>query len=145
LIDGVILLPDNLFYNTTAAGVIIILNKRKPSSRKSKIILLNASQRLKKGKPKNYIPEEAIRPLANAYLKGELIDGEMITVTTKQIEESDYNLSPGRWVSQSKTEQIEDIGLLIDNFQELVKKDNNITCRLLSTLSQIRSVIKGDI
>ena len=30
LIDGVILLPDNLFYNTSAAGVIVVLSKRKP-------------------------------------------------------------------------------------------------------------------
>ena len=44
LIDGVILLPDNLFYNTSAAGVIIVLSKRKPASRKNKIVLLNASQ-----------------------------------------------------------------------------------------------------
>ncbi len=49
LIDGVILLPDNLFYNTTAAGVIVVLNKRKPAARKDKIVLLNASRRFKKG------------------------------------------------------------------------------------------------
>jgi type I restriction enzyme M protein len=59
LIDGVILLPDNLFYNTNAAGVIVVLNRRKPAARKDKIALLNASKRVKKGKPKNYIPEEA--------------------------------------------------------------------------------------
>ena len=28
LVDGVILLPDNLFYNTTAAGIIIVLRKQ---------------------------------------------------------------------------------------------------------------------
>src|SRR5258707_1126499 len=74
LIDGVILLPDNLFYNTNAAGVIVVLNKRKPAARKDKIVLLNASKRLKKGKPKNYIPETDIRPLAALYLKGEHVD-----------------------------------------------------------------------
>lgn len=30
-----------------------------PAARKDKIVLLNASKRLKKGKPKNYIPEDA--------------------------------------------------------------------------------------
>ena len=38
LIDGVILLPDNLFYNTSAAGMIVVLNKRKPAARKDKIV-----------------------------------------------------------------------------------------------------------
>src|SRR5207253_3526113 len=43
LIDGVILLPDNLFYNTTSAGMIVVLSKRKPVARKDRIILLNAT------------------------------------------------------------------------------------------------------
>lgn len=101
LIDGVILLPDNLFYNTTAAGVIVVLNKRKPAARKDKIVLLNASKRLKKGKPKNYIPEDAIRPLAAAYLKGDPVDGEIAVITRLQAQEADYNLSPSRWAGQA--------------------------------------------
>ena len=52
LIDGVILLPDNLFYNTPAAGVIVVLSKRKPAGRKDRIVLLNASRRVKKGGPR---------------------------------------------------------------------------------------------
>lgn len=101
LIDGVILLPENLFYNTSAAGVIVVLNNRKHATRKDKIVLLNASKRLKKGKPKNYIPEEAIRPLAAAYLRGEPVDGEIAVITRLQAEEADYNLSPSRWVGQA--------------------------------------------
>jgi len=55
LIDGVILLPDNLFYNTTAAGVIVMLNKSKAKERKDKIVLVNASRQFAKGRPKNYL------------------------------------------------------------------------------------------
>jgi type I restriction enzyme M protein len=101
LIDGVILLPDNLFYNTSAAGVIVVLSKRKPAARKDKIVLLNASRRVQKGRPKNFIPEDDIRPLAAAYLKGEPVDGEVAVITREQAAEADYNLSPGRWVSQA--------------------------------------------
>ena len=49
LIDGVILLPDNLFYNTTAAGIIIVLRKQKPKYRQGKITLINASAEFQKG------------------------------------------------------------------------------------------------
>jgi type I restriction enzyme M protein len=101
LIDGVILLPENLFYNTTAAGVIVVLNKRKPAARKDKIVLLNASKRFKKGRPKNYLPEEDIRPLAAMFLKGEPVEGELAIITRKQAEETDYNLSPSRWTGQA--------------------------------------------
>jgi type I restriction enzyme M protein len=100
LIEGVILLPDNLFYNTSAAGVIVVLSKRKPPARKGKIVLVNATRRVQKGRPKNFIPEETIRPLATAYLKGEPVESEIAVITCEQAIESDYNLSPSRWVVQ---------------------------------------------
>ena len=40
LIEGVIYLPENLFYNTTAPGIILFLNKAKPDDRKGKLFLL---------------------------------------------------------------------------------------------------------
>src|SRR5262249_7220507 len=88
LIDGGVLLPDNLFYNTTAPGVIVVLNRRKPASRKGRITLLNASRHFKKGKPKNYLPEDDIRALATSFLKGDPIEGEIAVITREQAEET---------------------------------------------------------
>ena len=87
LIDGVILLPDNLFYNTSAAGVVVVLSRRKPKARQGRIVLLNASRRVRKGRPKNYIPEEDIRPLVSAYLKGEPVKGEVAIITREEAKE----------------------------------------------------------
>jgi type I restriction enzyme M protein len=137
LIDGVILLPDNLFYNTSAAGVIVVLNKRKPTARKDKIILLNASKRLKKGKPKNYIPEDAIRPLAAAFLKGEAIDGEVAVITRQQAEEADYNLSPSRWAGQadeSVHRSIKDIVGELLRLDDQTRKIDDALARMLVRL-----------
>ena len=103
LIDGVVLLPDNLFYNTNAAGIIVVLSKRKPENRKDGIVLVNASRRVGKGRPKNYIPEDDIRPIAAAFLKGEPVEGEVAVITREQAAEADYNLSPSRWVGQADT------------------------------------------
>ena len=130
LIDGVILLPDNLFYNTTAAGVIVVLNMRKPAARKDKIVLLNASKRVKKGKPKNYIPEEAIRPLAAAFLKGDPIEGEMAVITRVQVAEADYNLSPSRWAAQADAGVIESVGSLLAQLTQLDSEAHQISISL---------------
>jgi type I restriction enzyme M protein len=119
LIDGVILLPENLFYNTNAAGVIVVLSKRKPAARKDRIVLLNASRRVKKGRPKNYIPEDDIRPLAAAYLKGEAVSGEIAVITREQAEQADYNLSPSRWVAQDSSRELEDLPGLLDTLRRL--------------------------
>lgn len=134
LVDGVILLPDNLFYNTTAAGIIVVLNRRKPAARKNKIILFNASKRVKKGKPKNYIPEEMIKAIATAYLKGEPIDGEIAVIDRKQAEEADYNLSPSRWVEQNASATGAEIGDLFESFLKLSAEEYELDEKLKSLL-----------
>jgi type I restriction enzyme M protein len=143
LIDGVILLPDNLFYNTTAAGVIVVLSKRKPTARKAKIVLLNASRRVAKGRPKNFIPESDIRPLAAAYLKGEPVEGEIAIITRQQAEDADYNLSLSRWVGQSDEAEIGSIAGLLHELKALHKQDETVTGELLSLFAQLMTEEAG--
>jgi type I restriction enzyme M protein len=118
-IDGVILLPENLFYNTNAAGIIIVLNKRKPAARKGKITLLNASKHFKKGRPKNYLPEEDIRSLAAMYIKGEEVESELTVITTQEAVEADYSLSPSRWVNHSNSANVGSITALVKKLTQL--------------------------
>jgi type I restriction enzyme M protein len=135
-IDGVILLPDNLFYNTSAAGVIVVLSKRKPAARRERIVLLNASRRVLKGRPKNYIPAAEIRPLAAAFLKGEPVEGEIAVITRRQAEEADYNLSPSRWIGQAEGLQHESIEDLIGRVDELTRESDRLWASL-------RTMVKG--
>lgn len=137
LIDGVILLPDNLFYNTTAAGIIVVLNKRKPAARQGRITLLNASKRFRKGRPKNYLPEDAIRPLAAMYLKGEAVEGELAVITQAQAAEADYNLSPSRWVGQTTDSQHRSIADLIAETNRLTAAGDALWKKLQPTLARI--------
>lgn len=134
LIDGVILLPDNLFYNTTAPGVIVVLNKRKPTARKDKIVILNASRHVDKGRPKNFIPDEDIRQLAAAYLKGETVEGEIAVITKGQAEESDYNLNPSRWVGQSNSTEVGSVAKLVGELRLLDEKAGQLSAAISNML-----------
>ena len=140
LIDGVVLLPDNLFYNTSAAGIILVLSKRKPEARKGRIVLLNASQRVGKGRPKNYIPDEDIRPLAAAFLKGEPVEGEVAVITRKQAAEADYNLSPSRWVGQANSTEVGSVQTLL---KDLATLDNEAR-QLSESLSKLLAGVADD-
>ncbi|MGI8402834.1 MAG: N-6 DNA methylase [Gemmatimonadaceae bacterium] len=137
LIDGVILLPDDLFYNTPSAGVIVVLSKRKPAARKDKIVLVNASKRVGKGRPKNFIPEADIRPLAAAYLGGEPADGEIAVITRRQAEEADYNLSPSKWVEGGSQEVNRPIGEILLDLARLDIQAREIDRDLLALLSPL--------
>ena len=137
LIDGVILLPENLFYNTTAAGVIVVLNKRKPASRQGKIVLLNASKRFSKGRPKNYLREEDIRFIAAMYLKGDAAEGELGVITAEQAQAADYILSPGRWVTQGSDAEHRAIKSIVADMKALDEEARTIDRTLAALLAPL--------
>ena len=138
LIDGVILLPDNLFYNTSAAGIIVVLSKRKPEARRDKIVLVNASRRVGKGRPKNYIPEEDIRPIATAFLKGEPVEGEVAVITRERAAEADYNLSPSRWVGQADEMDQRAISEIVADMQRLDEEAREVDASLARMLVRLQ-------
>ena len=137
LIDGVVLLPDNLFYNTNAAGIIVVLSKRKPENRKDRIVLVNASRRVGKGRPKNYVPEDDIRPIAAAFLKGEPVEGEVAVITREQAAEADYNLSPSRWVGQAAGGDDFDLHDIMERFEAIVAEEATVSADLQTVLTRL--------
>ena len=98
LIEGVILLPENLFYNTTAPGIILLLNRSKPDERKAQILLINLSQHFEKGKPKNILTDDAIEAATEVYQSWESREKLSNVITLEDAQKTDYNLSPSQFV-----------------------------------------------
>ncbi|PZG19844.1 N-6 DNA methylase [Nonomuraea aridisoli] len=137
LIEGVILLPENLFYNTTAAGVILILNKRKPATRKNKILLLNASRRFTKGKPKNHLTPADISDLAKHYHDWADVDGIVRIIKTADAVGADYNLSPALWVTQPDDKEHRSIKEIMGDLLELDSRAREIDSALAEMLVKL--------
>ena len=98
-IEGVVLLPENLFYNTTAPGIILLLNKAKPAARRGQILLVNASNFFVKEKPKNALTDDGVAAVVEVYRKWETREKLSRVVTLDEAREADYNLSPSVFVS----------------------------------------------
>jgi type I restriction enzyme M protein len=81
LIEGVIYLPEDLFYNTTAPGIIIVLNRAKSKERQGKLFMLNASREFVKGDPKNFIPEDAIIRIADSFVEWREVEQYSLVAT----------------------------------------------------------------
>ncbi len=118
-IEGVILLPENLFYNTTAAGIIVVLNRKKPKDRQGRVMLINASAQFEKGRPKNFIPDPSIKKIAEAFHAGKDIDRLVKVVPTEEIAKNDYNLSPSRYIETAAVAEHRDIQTLLDELSQL--------------------------
>lgn len=137
LVEGVILLPDNLFYNTTAAGIIILLNRHKLPHRQGNIVLVNASQEFKKGRPKNYIPDENIHKIAQAFIKGQDVERFVKVITNEEAAGNDYNLSPSRYVDTSEKEVYRPIPEVLEELRGLEREAKKIDADLVKVFMQM--------
>lgn len=136
-VDGVILLPDNLFYNTTAAGIIVVLRKNKPKGRKGKITFVNASREFRKGTPKNYLPDDAVERIANAYVKADPVAGLCTVITNEAAAGNDFSLSPSRYLVAGEGSNHRDIKTLAAEIATLDSEATAITTSLRSILEQL--------
>jgi type I restriction enzyme M protein len=119
LIEGVIYLPENLFYNTSAPGILLFLNKNKPKERWGHLFLINASQVVEKGDPKNFIPTAGIARIATAFKAWKGEEKFAKVVTREQVAEEDYNISPSRYINVADAETHRPIGEILQELEAL--------------------------
>ena len=98
LIEAVILLPENLFYNTTAPGIILLLNCNKPAERRDEILLINLTNYFENQKPKNVLTDEGIDAATAVYQTWESREKLSRVITLEEAQKTDYNLSPSQFV-----------------------------------------------
>jgi len=118
-IEGAIYLPENLFYNTTAPGIIVVLNRAKPKARKEKLLLLNASHEFTKGDPKNYISEDAILRIADTFTAWKELDNYSRIVGREEIAKNDFNLSPSRYINIGEADEYRPIAVIVEELETL--------------------------
>jgi len=104
LVEAVILLPENLFYNTSAPGIVMIVNRAKRHP--GEILLVNASKRFKKGRPKSRISDGHAAALVGVYEDWEDREALSAVITIDEAARNDYNLSPSRYVQVDGAEEV---------------------------------------
>ena len=113
LIDAVLYLPENLFYNTTAPGIVLFLNNAKPKQRKGKVFLVNAGEVFEKGDPKNFIPESGIQRIADCLIGWKEEEKLSRIVDLAELKKNDYNISPSRYIHTGDAETYRPIGEIV--------------------------------
>lgn len=138
LIEGVVYLPENLFYNTTAPGIILFLHKSKPSIHKGQVFLLNASREFKKGDPKNYLTEEGIVRIADTFKAWREEDKLSRTVSRDEIVKNDYNISPSRYIHTGEGEEYRPIAEIMEDLSVLEEETEIVRLQLREILKALR-------
>ena len=136
-VEGVIYLPENLFYNTSAPGILLMLNKAKPKKQKNMLMLVNASQVFAKGDPKNYIPEDSVGQIATTYLAWKEVDRLSRVVAKAEIVKNDYNISPSRYIHTAEAEEYRPLGEIVEELSVLEAESAESNAALRAVLKKL--------
>ena len=137
VIDGVLYLPENLFYNTTAPGIVIFLDKAKPRVRQNKLFLLNASQEFTKGDPKNFLPDAAITRIADTFREWREVPNYSRIVPRDEIAKNDFNISPSRYVHTGEDAEYRPLAEIVEELDELEVEARETDAALKRILSVV--------
>ena len=137
LIESVLYLPENLFYNTTAPGIVLFLNRAKPKSRQGKVLLVNASQIFEKGEPKNFIPDAGIQRIAETLIGWKEEEKLSRIVDHAELKKNDYNISPSRYIHTSDAETYRPIAEIVAELKVIEAEARETDKALMKILKQI--------
>jgi type I restriction enzyme M protein len=113
LLEAVIGLPSNLFYGTGIPACLLIVNKKKPSKRKGKVIFINSELEYENGKTQNMLRHEDIDKISAIFEKYEEIKRYSSVVGLDEIKENDYNLNIKRYADTATPPEPYDVRAIL--------------------------------
>jgi type I restriction enzyme M protein len=138
IVEAVILLPEKLFYNTGAPGVIVVFNKEKPPDRRGKVIFINASNEYKPHpeiRRLNILGDDNIEKIVKTYREFMETPGFSRLVPLEEIRKNEYNLNVTLYVTPLTGQEEIDI---MREYQELLRVEKEKE-QLLEKINEIMS------
>jgi len=137
LIEAVIGLPGNLFYNTSSPGCLVLFNDNKPENRKGKILVIDASKDYLDAKNQNFLRQEDIDRTAAAFDSFETVERYCTVADMEEIEENDYNLNISRFVDTTESEEPVDISEVLESLKKLESERKDVQSKMDDYLKEL--------
>ena len=109
LIECVIGIGKNLFYNSPMEACIIICNTHKSQERQSKILFINAKDDVTRKNGESYLEEKHIEKVSSAYHNYSIIDGFSAVIDNAVVLAKDAKLSIAQYVKPISSDDISSV------------------------------------
>lgn len=106
LLEAIVGLPPNLFYNTTIPACIVVCRSTPSPERQDHVLFVDASRRFVKGRNQNEMTAADVDAVVAAYEVGADTDVDSVTtrlVALSEIAENDWDLNIGRYIAEAET------------------------------------------
>lgn len=140
VVDCVIGLGANLFYNSPMEACLLICRTQKPAVRQGKILFINAVDEVKKEKTISNLEKKHIKKIYDAYLHYTDIDGFARVVGNDEIMANDGTLSIPLYVAKKQISQQEKEAEM--SLREVYQQWEDNSVALRNSLNQLFSTLK---
>lgn len=136
LIEGVIGLGAELFYNSSMESCVVILNRKKRPERRGKIIFVNGKNEVNRNKRQSWLSEENERKLLDAWNHPEKHPDIAYTATEEDIQQQNYNLNIRLYVRTDRIERTYNVKQALTDWQQGRKDMQDATRNLFTVLEE---------
>ena len=134
LIDTVISIGKNLFYNSPMEACILICRTQKEEKKKGKILLIKATDLVERKNSESYLTEEHIKTILSIYNSYSDIEGRSCVIENKDVPTNNYTISPKYYVKSTDTRESQNLDVLLQNWKEASVSLHNSLSTLMEGL-----------
>ncbi len=136
LVDCVIGLGPNLFFNASMEACIVMCRSVKPAKHKGKVLFIDAKSEVTRKNAESYLENAHIRKIAETYFKYKEIDGFSKIVKNEDLLDNDSLLSIQSYVSTNMSDIVHDVG---ESMKAWLESSNRIHTEVNSLLQMLEN------
>jgi len=136
LVEAVIGLAPNLFYGTGLAASILVLRRKKPTQRRKKVMIADASRLFRRGQAQNYLEPEYALEIQRWFEKFEDVQDAVRIVGLDVIKAEDWTLNISRYVLPPLQEDIPPLPKAIATFKQALTRCRDAEDRLAKVMTE---------
>lgn len=141
ILDCIIGLGPNLFYNSPMEACIVICRMNKTPERRGKVLFINAINEVTRKNAQSYLDDAHIKNIASAYEKYSDIESFAKVATIQDIADNNYSLSIPLYARENKTlEQQENI-----SFSEQCQSWLDVSAQMTESFSALKAMLNTEV
>lgn len=118
LVDTVISIGKNLFFNSPMEACIMLCRSKKPLERRNRVLFIRATELVERKNSQSYLTDEHIAEIVSLYKGYSNVENRSCVVENKTISENEYSISPKLYVKQEQHEDTWDLTELVKFWEE---------------------------
>jgi type I restriction enzyme M protein len=134
LLDGVIGLPENLFFGTGIPAAMLIFKRNR---RDDRVIFIDASRDYQQGTTQNYLRDSDRERIVQTYKARKFVDKYAYVADHDEIAENDYNLNIPRYVDTFEPEPPVDMQAVNAEIRDLRDKLADVEAQMQAYLKEL--------